>query len=430
MKKLFLLLLVLGIFFLGGMAGFFARPKIQPLPTQTVNKDIYLAFTVEVWDKIKENYWDKVTDELLANLFVAATEKLAGQPQVLKTKNKEAVEKMVASVLRQIPSPDKKKEYVTQMADLVLTNLQPFGRSRVYSRKEETALKNNVQNINPEIDQYQVLDIPKQASSAAIKKNYEEKVAELKPQATKSPEAREKLAQIEKAYQVLGDEANRKVYDLSGVEPTMNYKLIRPDIFYTHIYKFSPTTLDELQRVAEKTNDKPEANILILDLRGNIGGAFDGLPWFLGPFIGIDQYAYQLFHQGEKTDYKTRAGWLPGLFKFKKVVILIDNNTQSTAEVMASVLKKYNVGVLVGTTTKGWGTIEKVFEINQQLDKDENYSLFLVHSVSLREDGQPIEGHGVEPMINLQGADWEKELYSYFHYEEIAKAIKEILAQK
>jgi len=150
----------------------------------------------------------------------------------------------------------------------------------------------------------------------------------------------------------------------------------------------------------------------------------------LGPFIGPDQYAYQLFHQEDRTEYKTKSGWLAGISQLKKVVILIDKDTQWTAEVMAACLKKYNVGVLVGTRTKGWGTIEKVYELDSQFNSQEKYSLLLAQSITIREDGQPIEGKGVEPTIDTKSSSWKKDLYNYYHFDELVLAVKEILAVK
>ena len=207
----------------------------------------------------------------------------------------------------------------------------------------------------------------------------------------------------------------------------MDYKLIRPQIFWLHIKKFSPTTFDELKRVTEGVDDQSGLDTLILDLRDNVGGAIDGLPYFLGPFIGTDQYAYQFFHQGEKTDFKTRTGWLPSLVRYKKVVILVNENTQSSAEVMVATLKKYNAGVVVGTPTKGWGTVERVFPLESQIGPDEEYSVFLVHSLTLRDDGQPIQDKGVDPLININNPGWEQELLTYFNYPELVEAVKEIL---
>jgi C-terminal processing protease CtpA/Prc len=93
---------------------------------------------------------------------------------------------------------------------------------------------------------------------------------------------------------------------------------------------------------------------------------------------------------------------------------------------MASVLKKYNVGVLVGTPTKGWGTVEKVFDIDHQIANNEEYSMFLVHSVTLRADGQPIQGRGVEPHININDSNWQDQLYEYLPSQDIVSIVEEI----
>jgi len=93
---------------------------------------------------------------------------------------------------------------------------------------------------------------------------------------------------------------------------------------------------------------------------------------------------------------------------------------------MASTLKKYNVGIILGATTKGWGTVEKVFPLKNQIADGETFSLFLVHRVTLREDGQPIEGRGVEPQINIKSPNWKAELLKKYNFPGIVKAIEEI----
>jgi carboxyl-terminal processing protease len=150
----------------------------------------------------------------------------------------------------------------------------------------------------------------------------------------------------------------------------MEYKLLTSDILHLHLKKVSPSSLDELKRVTEKFDKEGGPTTLIFDLRDNIGGSLDILPYLLGPFIGPDSEAFRLYHQGEKQAFRTQTGWLPSLVRYKKVVILINNNTQSSAEVMAAALKKYNVGVLLGTPTKGWGTVERVFPLTQQISQN------------------------------------------------------------
>lgn len=391
----------------------------------TMSKNKYTAFLIETYDDIKENYWDSIPDSQLVELYTLGIEKIGQQTVTRKPIDRKGLIKTLDGVLGKMGDEAKKKEFSITLADAVLASLSPQGRSRLYSKKEETSLSNNVNNINPEVDLYNYLGVPKDASLAAIKKTYEAK--SLESVKDTSVEGKAKLAQVTKAYETLSDETNRKTYDQSGVEPTMEYKLVRPDIFYIHLSKFSTTTNDELFRVTAKVDKGDILDTLILDLRDNVGGAIDGLPYFLGPFIGNGQYAYQFFHQGVTTDFKTKTGWLNSLIRYKKVVILVNEGTMSSAEVLAATLKKYNVGVIVGTNTKGWGTVEKVFELHNQIDKTEKYSVFLVHSLTLREDGKPIEGVGVEPNIYITNKDWEKELYSRFGSQTLVNVLKEVL---
>jgi len=366
--------------------------------------DKYDAFVSEIYDKIQANYWETISDSELSNLFNLAAKKVTNKEITLKSPDKKGVLEMIKEF--------ENKEMISGMADVVLANLKPFGRSRLYSLKEEKTLANTVNNVNPDSDYFSKLGIGKSATDKEIAIAYNKS---------------EKTPEIKQAYKVLKNEDTRKVYAISGVEPTIEYKLMTPTIYYVHMTKFSPTSLDEFVRVMEKVDVKgAELDTLIFDLRGNIGGAIDGLPYFLGPFIGIDNYAYQFYQQGKKEDFKTVTGWLNSMVRYKKVVILIDENAQSTAEVMVAVLKKYNVGVVVGNTTKGWGTVEKVITLDHQIADDEKFSLFLVHHITLRDDGQPIEGRGVEPMISIKSSTWKKELLSRFGSGEIVKAVENI----
>ena len=115
------------------------------------------------------------------------------------------------------------------------------------------------------------------------------------------------------------------------------------------------------------------------------------------------------------------------LVKFKKLVVLIDEMTQSSAEVMAASLKRYNVGTLVGTNTKGWGTIENTFKLESQMGKEQQLSLFLVHSLTVGDNEQLIEGVGVAPIIDVSDSSWKDELYNVFSSREIVTAVESLL---
>jgi len=329
-------------------------------------KNAPIDFLSEIYDNILKEYWDIPNEAILVNFFKQKSESLTGNQYTLKSTDRAGLREMLETIIKDL-KVDQKKEFSVTLAATVLSNLAPQDRSGLYTLQDEKELANRVNNVNPET---------------------------------------------------------------GVIEPSIVSELVRPDIFYIAIKRFSPTSFDEFQKAANSLGDQKGIDTLILDLRGNIGGSIDILQYFLGPFIGIDQYAYEFLHQGERQIFKTKTGWLPSLVRYKKMVILVDGQSQSTVEVMAGVLKKYNVGVVVGIKTKGWGTVEKVFEINNQIDSQEKYSMFLVHSLTLADDNQLIEGRGIVPNISLDDAAWQTELFSYFHYPELGEVIKELWNKK
>jgi len=421
-RKVLIVITICSVIAIAAIGGYFWGSRF---PVKIPKKEnIYSALLMEEFDTIQKNYWDKLSDGQLIDIYLLANQKVSGQFSQNLTKDKKGLKKILEKTLNTFDTAEKKKLYTVTLADTVLASLQPAGRSRLYSKKEETNLKNEVENKNPTIDRYKTIGTNKKASQKEIAQAYEKKKQELEAQ--KTPEAKTKLAEVEQAYETLSTQQNRDRYDTSGVESTIVSKVVNGSILYMHLTRFSPTTLDDIVHSADSYNDNAALDALIFDLRDNIGGLIDGLPYFLGPFIGPDQYAYQFLHHGEKQDFKTQAGLLPSLTKYKQVVILINGNSQSSAEVMAASLKKYNVGTIVGTPSKGWGTVEKVFPLKHQLDKTETFSVFLVHSLTLRDDGQPIEGKGVIPDVNITDPHWQEELFSYTHYQGLVSAVKEV----
>jgi hypothetical protein len=388
-------------------------------------KDVYADFAAEVYDTITQNYWEKITDQDLSNLFLLASQKVASTtPLTLASPNKTGVEKLVI-VATNGKTADEKKDIVSNIADVVLANLKPFGRSRLYTQKEETILQNEVNNVDTSKNMYEILEVSKTATQAEIDKGYKTQKNKFAGQNT--AKAKEQLALVERAYETLKTPVRRQIYDQTGSEPSVLYKKLSADTFYVKFVRFTPTLIPEFQAAAKTVDNEPQTlHTLILDLRDNIGGAIDQLPYLLGPFVGQGQYAFSFFHQGEYTPYQTATGFIPELVRYKRVIVLINGQTQSSAEVMAGTLKKFNVGILVGSPTRGWGTIERVFPLKTVLDPKQSFSAFLVHTLTLADDNQPIEGRGVIPQINISNKNWQTELNAYYNDPGLAAEVKSL----
>lgn len=417
-----IILLLLLAFSIGIAFGYGYFTKTQKVPSISVDKNTPHSFVSEVYDKIKENYWDNISDAQLLDLFRLSIEKASGKVQIGNFSSKDQLVKAVEEVVKSM-NDEQKKQFVRDTAGAVLISLNPPGRSGLFTQKQEEQLKNRVENIDPEKDLYKDLGLAKGAILEEVNEAFQKQSEDLKKQA--SPAAQQKLKQITYAKEVLSQKEAKSRYDQKGVEPTIFTKQIGQTL-YLQFKKFSPTSLDEFQKAFE-THKDVDLSSLILDLRGNVGGAIDATAYFLGFFLGKGQYAFDFYHKGEYKPFKTPTDKLASISKYKQIIILVDNQTQSSAEMMVASFKKYRVGVVVGVSTKGWGTVERVFPLENQLDPKEKYSIFLVHSITLRDDNQSIEGRGVDPDISVKNPDWEKLLFEYFRNENLIKAVKSIL---
>ncbi len=401
----------------------FAQEEKVSYKTQE-EKDVYVRFVMEVYDSIKDNYWLKTSDENLSKYFQMSVQKATNQATVpeLVSNDREGVAKMVNGALSSLTSTTTKKEAVVTIVNVVTYNLEPIGRNGLFSQKQETALRQNVSNINKEKDLYQDLGVEKGAPVAVVEQAYKEKEVILSKATT--TEAKEELKKITYAKKVLTDDYNKKLYDEKQIEPTVFGKIIGKTL-YVAMSKISPTTLQEFGVLVDRANTTPGLDSMVIDLRGNIGGALDFAQAFLGIFVGQNQFAFDLFHQDEYQVQRTTFPKFEPLARYKEMVILTDQMTQSTAEVTSAMFKRQKLATIVGTATRGWGTVENTFPLTTIIDEGEKYTLFLVHSLTLRDDNLPIEGRGVAPDIDIQKASFKKELREVVRNSSLLRAVEE-----
>src|SRR3989344_5373459 len=157
------ILFILIVFSLGVGFGqkFLTNP--QSKPQDEIEKNTPKAFVSEIYDKIKENYWNNISDAELLDLFKLSIDKSGGNTAVIKFENKdkflEAVNQSTAGM-----DDETRNKFLVSVTGSVLGSLNPQGRSGLYTQKQEVQLKNTISNINPEKDLYKDLDLSKGAS--------------------------------------------------------------------------------------------------------------------------------------------------------------------------------------------------------------------------------------------------------------------------
>ena len=138
----------------------------------------------------------------------------------------------------------------------------------------------------------------------------------------------------------------------------------KPEIGYIRITSFSSSTAMELQTALQKI-DKPEIKGLILDLRNNPGG-----------YVASSVEAVNLFIKpSSKNDVVVSTRSRDGTVNFshpvsedgykfsKPLVVLIDGESASAAEILAAALQDYKWAKIVGVRSFGKGTVQKIIEL-------------------------------------------------------------------
>ena len=390
--------------------------------------DPSVLFVVEAYDKTQEIYWKKHNDEEMNTLFLSAYQKAIATSTNIITLSQDDRSGFIAFLLSDLASreEDAKQSIAIETVSLALSSLEPTGRNQLMSEHEEIALRERVSNIDLTKDLYANIGAPKGSSPEVVAQKYEEQKAVL--EASTSPSAKEALAEATYAKDVLTDTTTKARYDTGLIEPTVFSHVIGNDLLYIGIEKIAPTTMEEFYDALIRASSTPDLDHLVIDLRGNVGGALDFPLSFLGAYVGVGQLAVAFEHQGAVWSEQTIFPHLPLLDRFTKQVVIVDKATQSTAEVVAAMFKQKKLALVIGEPTAGWGTVENTFPMETVIDPKTKYTLFLVHSLTLADDGQAIQGRGVIPDIDVTKPGWQEDVAGYFKEAELVPVLFDIMS--
>ena len=134
----------------------------------------------------------------------------------------------------------------------------------------------------------------------------------------------------------------------------------QPDIGYIQLSRFSGESANEM---ADTLQDLQEQGIkaLVIDLRGNGGGLLDASVDIADQFVSNGDLLYQQSRtNGERVYSATAEDIAPDL----PLVVLVDGNTASAAEILAGALQDTGRAELVGTVTFGKGSVQLVYDLS------------------------------------------------------------------
>ena len=161
------------------------------------------------------------------------------------------------------------------------------------------------------------------------------------------------------------------------------------DIGYIRVQQFSDHTTENAQ-VAVDNFRASGIDKLIVDLRGNPGGLLMEGVEFSRLFIPRGPIVHVLYREGMIT-YSSYLGERP----FDEIVILVDENTASAAEIFAGAFRDRDAGIIVGEPTYGKGSVQRVYSLPS------GAGFKLTEAVYVSPDYAVIDGEGIMPSINM-----------------------------
>lgn len=171
---------------------------------------------------------------------------------------------------------------------------------------------------------------------------------------------------------------------------------------YIRIREFLPAMMDQMQSALHQL-DHPRG--LVLDLRDNPGGSLPAAIEVTGKFLRQGVIVTEVDRQGRLEEHMARsAGALPDDIL---VVVLVNENTASAAELVAGALRYHGRAVVVGQRTRGKGCVQSMFNLDKLGWVNLTTSEFYVDpcqpiSRQARSDRWGVEPHLTVPMGPLQ----------------------------
>lgn len=149
----------------------------------------------------------------------------------------------------------------------------------------------------------------------------------------------------------------------------VSYYELEKNTFYIKINSFVPSTGSDFRKALKEIKNTKDTN-LVIDLRGNSGGLIYSSTDILDYLLPECTTSYVIDRNGYIDSYYSNENQI----SFRSILILVDENSASSAELLTLGLKKYlNNVVVIGKPTFGKGVGQNIYE-----DKNKKYMIFLV----------------------------------------------------
>lgn len=143
--------------------------------------------------------------------------------------------------------------------------------------------------------------------------------------------------------------------------PSVDLKYeIRPGVGYIHLTQFQETTAQEVNQAIDSF---PNLKGLVLDLRGNPGGLLSQAVEVCDHLLAKGQTIVSQRGRAYPDQNYTATHGNGG--KTFPIVVLVNRNTASAAEIVSGALQDHDRALIVGETTFGKGLVQTVYNLSE-----------------------------------------------------------------
>jgi carboxyl-terminal processing protease len=152
------------------------------------------------------------------------------------------------------------------------------------------------------------------------------------------------------------------------------------------------STVDEITHAIQDLQGRG-ATAFVLDLRDNGGGLLDAGINIARLFLKDGNVIQQQYRGQDVVTYKVEK---PGPFADLPMVILVNQNTASAAEIISGALQAQKRALLIGSQTYGKNTIQLVYQLSDNSSLHITSAHWWIPNLEF-----PIDGHGLKPDIPI-----------------------------
>ena len=195
--------------------------------------------------------------------------------------------------------------------------------------------------------------------------------------------------------------------------------MLTEDVGYIYLYEFAGECATEFQAAVKNLVDQG-AKGLIIDLRDNPGGWVDDAESIGDLFLDSGILCYLQYNDGSREYYRTKDGKVN-----VELVILMNENSASSSEILAGALKDRANATVVGVQSYGKGIVQTVIGL------DDGAGMQMTIAQYYTPNGNAVHKLGITPDVEIHLPDGDNGMYEFGDLADpqLAKAL-EVMQQK